>query len=295
MPSSCPDQRAGARADSAPRRPLQSRHLGVTPRRQPPAGTPRRPAHRCGSACRRRWLRRAGPPTIGTARPSRANVLPPMRPRSRKPIALLSTMSAGAGRRLKAMPGELAPCRHEAGLLEQVVAVGADEREEHGRTDVGLLEVVAAHLGGRRRHAGAEQVELEHVGRQRDRHREEATEARHETADRAELPVVAPDDLDRLLDVAASVLERPLGDRVGRVEGSTAVDADVEQSLDEPGRGAREPALVGQLGALERPAVARPARTCLAVSSRRLGRLVAVDIPGVPRACPSLGVKSRSS
>lgn len=74
------------------------------------------------------------------------------------------------------------------------------------------------------------------------------------------LPVVADDDPQRLVAVAPGVLERVGGDLVGRVERALAVDADVEEALDQPGRGSREPSLGGHGSTLERAGVLRRPR-----------------------------------
>jgi hypothetical protein len=125
----------------------------------------------------------------------------------------------------------------QARLLQDVLAVGTGEGQQDRGADLGLVDVVAAHLGRGRGHARGQQVELEHVGGQRERHQEEAAQAGDEAADGAELAVVARDDPQRLVGVAAGVLERVGGDLVSRVERPLPVDADIEQPLDQPGRG----------------------------------------------------------
>ena len=136
--------RPGVRADRDARRPVRAGGTGSAGRPGPTCAASGSAVGNCRFAfIENRWSMYASspppiaPPTRGTSRPRRAKVFLPTCASSRKPIALLHDHQRRAG---EALGGQVATgCRRAttmSGLAEQVVGVGSDEREQHGRADL---------------------------------------------------------------------------------------------------------------------------------------------------------------
>ena len=176
------------------------------------------------------------PPATGTKRMTRPSALPPTVVSSRKPTALLTIIAAALGSRDVASrasrPEPVRPAAVETPAL-CMSGVRADQGEQHGGPRGLVGHVIPPLLGDRRDHAGGEGVELQHVDRDRHRHREDATDTGEEATDRGLLDVLGDDLVDDLVAVAAVLLADPGQRLAGGLQRPDAVHPEVEQLADE--------------------------------------------------------------